>query len=133
MTNRPKFTDLTPDERAQFGNGLGPWWFPDRLRNFITNIASFFFFRASWRHHDFGYAVGGDRYDRRRCDDKFLIAMLSDAITQARRWHGFVTFYIALFLAVLFYVAVRLGGHRSFEYRKSYATLDEVREHQLDR
>ncbi|MBT2131239.1 hypothetical protein [Aliiroseovarius lamellibrachiae] len=113
---RPQFEDLTPDQQAQFGNGVGPYWLSDRARAVITGAASWFFDEASWRHHDFGYAVGGDRYDRRRCDDKFLAAMLRDAMRQNGPIFG--RELVAVLIAIIFYLAVRIGGQfGSFQYR----------------
>ncbi|MFV1530535.1 MULTISPECIES: hypothetical protein [unclassified Phaeobacter] len=124
--SRPSFDDLTEAQKLRFGNGVGPYWLPDRLRALITDTASWFFCDASWRHHDFGYAVGGDRWDRARCDWKFFVAMLHDAVTQ--RWPlALVTVPTALLLSVLFYLAVRIGGQfGSFDYRQEYATLAEI-------
>lgn len=127
---RPSFSDLTPEQQATFGNGVGPYWLPAWARTFITSSASWFFQDASWRHHDFGYVVGGDRWDRARCDWKFLIAMLRDAVDQQNRitkerYLGAIP--PAVLLSLLFFIAVRLGGQfGSFEYRDRYATLDEV-------
>ncbi|WP_037316212.1 hypothetical protein [Ruegeria halocynthiae] len=92
----------------------------------ITKSASWFFKDASWRHHDFGYDVGGDRWDRARCDWKFFVAMTKDALTQ--RWPlALITIPAALILSVAFYLAVRIGGQfGSFEYRDGYATLEEI-------
>ena len=132
---RPSFHDLTPAQQAQFGNGVGPYWLPGWARQLITQTASWFFKDASWRHHDFGYAVGGDRWDRARCDWKFLTAMLRDARTQNHRSENplgvmllnLVAVPTAILIALFFYVAVRIGGQLgSFEYRDSYASLDEV-------
>ncbi|WP_037309089.1 hypothetical protein [Ruegeria halocynthiae] len=130
---RPSFSDLTPVQQKRFGNGLGPYWLPDPLRRFITQTASWFFRGASWRHHDFGYAVGGDRWDRARCDLKFLKAMLKDAVTQKSGWAVFPQLAWlmkappAIALSLIFYLAVRIGGQfGSFEYRGHYATLQEV-------
>ena len=78
---RPKFSQLTPAEQQNFGNGVGPDWIPKWAREVATAWLCFFFASASWRHHDFGYEVGGERWDRRRCDDKFLIAMRHDALS----------------------------------------------------
>ena len=122
---RPSFDDLTPEQQAQLGNGLGPYWLPDAVRRFITQKASWFFKDASWRHHDFGYAVGGDRWDRARCDWKFLRAMLRDAVTQDALWLFSAPF--AITFSLVFFLAVRIGGGwGSFEYRDRYASLDEV-------
>ncbi len=124
--SRPKFTDLTPEQQAKFGNGVGPYWLPDRLRTLITETASWFFDKASWKHHDFGYVVGGDRWDRARCDWKFYAAMLKDALRHNQKWFP-LTVPIALILSTVFYVAVRIGGQfGSFVYRKTYASLEEV-------
>lgn len=123
---RPSFSDLTLAEQQQFGNGVGPYWLPAWARRAITGAASWFFKSANWQHHDFGYAVGGDRWDRARCDWKFFTAMLRDISALS----GQRLFLIppALFFSLMFYVAVRIGGpFGSFKYRKSYATLSEVR------
>lgn len=123
--NRPKFDDLTPAQQQNFGNGVGPYWLPDWARALITDTASWFFADASWRHHDFGYVVGGDRFDRARADWKFLRAMAKDAISQPRLW--LLSAPLAIVFAVAFYVAVRIGGQfGSFEYRDTYATLDDI-------
>ena len=121
MTHRPKFTDLTPEQQAGFGNGLGPWWLSDWARRGLTTWSRFFFVTASWRHHDFGYAVGGDRWDRARCDWKFFRAMLRDAIGLPFYW-----IIVALILAAFYYLMVRAFGRFSFRYGKGYATLEEV-------
>ena len=119
---RPSFHNLTPIEQAEFGNGVGPYWLPDWARDAITQGASWFFDEASWRHHDFGYMVGGDRYDRRRCDDKFLVAMLRDAVKQGGYFSGLKA-TAATVIALVFYIAVRIGGQfGSFEYRDHYKT-----------
>lgn len=132
---RPNFHDLTPIQQARFGNGVGPYWLPDWARRLITKTASWFFKDASWRHHDFGYVVGGDRWDRARCDWKFLKAMLRDAVTQTDELEFSAQVIVlhllavpaAVMIALFFYLAVRIGGQLgSFQYRESYATLDEV-------
>lgn len=126
MIERPSFDDLTYEQQLGFGNGLGPWWLPDWARAMITEWASWFFKTASWRHHDFGYAVGGDRFDRLRCDRKFLWAMLLDALRQPILvW--LLAAPVAIGLAVGFYAAVRVGGGRSFRFSgRRYATAQEV-------
>lgn len=123
---RPSFDDLTEEQKQNFGNGIGPFWLSDRIRNLITETASWFFKDASWRHHDFGYVVGGDRWDRARCDWKFFTAMSKDALTQ--RWPlAVITIPAALIMSIVFYVAVRIGGQfGSFEYRDGYADLAQV-------
>ncbi|WP_039016878.1 hypothetical protein [Halocynthiibacter namhaensis] len=123
---RPQFEQLTPEQQLNFGNGVGPGWLPASVRDFITKTASWFFKSASWRHHDFGYAVGGDRWDRARCDWRFYAAMVKDAFCQR---YVLLTLWPALILATAFYLAVRIGGQfGSFEYRDHYATLAEIME-----
>ena len=85
----------------------------------------FFFASASWGHHDFGYDVGGDRWDRRRCDDKFLIAMRRDALSLPAL--QFWAIPLALMIAYSTYFPIRIFGDcGSFKHRDAYATLDEI-------
>ena len=124
---RPSFYDLTAAQQLQFGNGIGPSWLSVRARAWITKNASWYFKDASWRHHDFGYWVGGDRWDRARCDWLFFKAMLRDAARQHRGGSRHLKFLTAILISLLFYLAVRvLGQFGSFDYRRSYASLDEI-------
>ena len=131
---RPKFDDLPEEEKATFGNGVGAGWMPGRLRNFITERMNWFFEKASWRHHDFGYAIGGDELDRWRADFKFLCAMLKDAMTQSKRKDevkrsqllGLIRIPIALIVSVLFFLGVLFFGWSSFNYRQGYATTQDA-------
>lgn len=122
---RPKFSQSTPAEQQNFGNGVGPDWIPKWAREVATAWLCFFFASASWRHHDFGYDVGGDRWDRRRCDDKFLIAMRRDALSLPAL--QFWAIPLALMIAYSTYFLVRIfGDYGSFKHRDAYATLDEI-------
>jgi hypothetical protein len=124
---RPSFYDLTADQQLQFGNGIGPDWLSDRARAWITKSASWYFKDASWRRHDFGYSVGGDRWDRARCDWLFFIAMLRDAARQYRGNYRHLKFLTAVLISLAFYLAVRIFGQfGSFDYRVSYASLFEI-------
>ena len=122
---RPKFDDLPEEEKATFGNGVGAGWMPGWLRNFITERMNWFFEKASWRHHDFGYAIGGDEFDRWRADFKFLCAMLKDALTQSLV-PGIVSIPLALIISVLFFLGVLFFGWSSFNYRQGYATTQDA-------
>ena len=123
---RPVFAELTPEQQANFGNGLGPEWLPESLRRAVTAFALLFFNHTAWRQHDFSYVVGGNAHDRARADRVFLRAMLKDTIDQpAPLW--LLTAPIGLVLSGLFFIAVRLGGTRSFHYRNSHATIEEIR------
>ena len=124
--SRPKFTDLPPERRLDFGNGVGPSWFPAGFRLFVTQKCSWFFEDASWRHHDFGYAVGGDEFDRWRCDWKFFMAMCKDSMSQPSRVRV-STVPVALLISLVFFVAVLFVGWRgSFRYDSRYAKLEEI-------
>lgn len=124
--SRPSFHDLTPDQQAQFGNGIGPVWMPNWMRGLITKTASWFFKDASWRHHDFGYSVGYSRMHRRLYDRKFYRAMLRDAVSQpALVW--LIAAPVAILIATLFFIAVRLfGGFGSFHFGTGYRSLAEI-------
>ena len=122
---RPSFADLTHTGRAQFGNGLGPRWMPAAARDWITQTASFFFQRASWRHHDFGYVRGGTEIDRWRCDTRFFRAMMADASTQK----CLLKIPPAIALSTLFFAAVALVGWTRFYYGRM-RTIDEIRQAQ---
>lgn len=123
---RPSFHDLTPEQQAHFGNGVGPVWMPDWARGLITKTASWFFKDASWRHHDFGYSLGYSKKHRRLYDHKFYRAMLRYAISlPAMIWP--IAAPIAILFATLFFVAVRLfGGIGCFYFGTEYRSLDDI-------
>ena len=126
MSGRASFHQLGAEDQRLFGNGVGPRWMAPRLRLFITVFASWFFNEASWRHHDFGYFVGGDRWDRARCDAKFFLAMLKDSVRQAGL-SAILKIPAALFVSLLFYAAVRLFGQfGSFRYRDAPLHQEEI-------
>lgn len=130
---RPSFSKLSPAQQHRFGGGIGPRWMSRGKRRWITETASWYFREADWRHHYFGYVVGGDRWDRARCDGRFLGAMLRDAIAQKTEWpiapqaEWFIKAVAAIITSMVFYAAVRIGGQfGSFVYRERYASLEEV-------
>lgn len=86
-------------------NGLGAWWFPKFIRDWLTEKSKSFFKEAAWEKHDIGYARAYP--DRRTCDLKFLQAMLRDASEQD-------TAIKATALALLFWACVRIGGRWSY-------------------
>ena len=124
--HRPSFNDLTPAQRARFGNGIGPAWFPAWLRDFITGALSWFFADASWRHHDFGYAIGYSEVHRWLYDWKFFKAMLRDAVTQSGNvW--VLRALAAIVVSIGFYLAVMcFGWINSFHYGWRYRSLREI-------
>lgn len=125
MTPRPSWSDLTPAQRLNFGNGIGPGWLPAWARRFITRSMSWFFQEASWRHHDFGYAVGRTERERWRYDWLFFRAMLRDAVSQ-RMPKGVIAVPVAVVVSLVFYLAVMAGGWISFEYGARYRTVEEA-------
>jgi hypothetical protein len=91
------------------GNGIGPWWFPSSCRKILTRLGEVFFIEASWEKHDEGYASG--RPKRSVCDLKFFQAMLRDSSKAESPWKIFG----CLFLAVSFWISVRLFGWISYK------------------
>ncbi|MBL4574606.1 MAG: hypothetical protein JKY51_00715 [Opitutaceae bacterium] len=114
-----RWDDLTPLQKAQFGNGCGPAFFPEYLTQFLFG----WFFDASCRRHDFAYARGGSRSDRKADDIGFYKAMLRDAIL-ATRGNGFKERGLCA-VAWVFYKLVRGFGWLRFSYGpyKTHADL----------
>ena len=90
------------------GNGLGPWWFPDIWRRWLTALSSLFFSEAAWVKHDEGYAAG--QPPRADCDWLFLAAMMRDA-SRTTRLHRMIA---CIALAFFFYTSVRAFGWLSY-------------------
>lgn len=86
-------------------NGLGAWWFPAPLRRYLTRKSAEFFRKAAWEKHDIGYGLGSP--SRLVCDIRFLSAMVHDATYSDRPRR-------TLFLALLFFFCVRVGGRLSY-------------------
>lgn len=125
LLRRPKFDEFPPKLRPYLGNGVGNELLPDWAIGFLTQTANWFFDEASWRHHDFGYTIGGDKWDRKRCDWKFFKAMRKDAWRQNLiLWP--IAAPAAYLIAVVFYLAVRIGGWRSFAFQAGYTTQEEL-------
>lgn len=94
-------------------NGLGPSWFPDWFRELLTKFGSSFFDEAAWDKHDVGYHLA--IHSRSECDFKFLQAMLRDASRTPKIWRVLVS----CMLAWIFWIAVRLGGWMSYNYKNT--------------
>lgn len=90
------------------GNGLGPWWFPDKTRRALTNWASARFPSLSWEKHDASYIAGHP--ERWICDRGFLRAMLGDTLQK----QGVAQIWALGLAAWLFWVAVRCFGWASY-------------------
>lgn len=109
--NPPRWAELTAEEQLGFGNGCGPKWLP----NPITKLLFGWFFDASCRRHDFGYARGGSHADKMVVDKGFYLAMLRDAERLAEQQKP-VQHISALFMTKSFYVMVRSLGWMQFNY-----------------
>ena len=92
-----------------YTDACGPQWLPKIARKALFG----WFFDASCRKHDEGYAEGGDSKRRKECDKKFLSAMLRDT-----KRSSVVAKVPKTIVAYGFYAAVRLGGIFSFNYTK---------------
>ena len=99
-------------------NGLGPWWFPEWLRSYLTCLSSMFFDEAAWEKHDIGYERG--RPSRAECDKKFFQAMLRDA----SRTQSMSKIWICCWLATFFWIMVRLFGWTSYNRKKVKKVVD---------
>ena len=90
------------------GNGLGPKWFPEAIRVWLTSLGKLFFDEASWEKHDEGYARGYP--SRWECDKGFLKAMLRDA----RNAKTLLKSLACYLLAWLLWLLVRLFGWTTY-------------------
>lgn len=68
------------------------------------------FHNASCKIHDENYEAGGNRMDRMTADVGFLWRMLADANKQETLWKK----RLAVYSAIGYFIAVRLGGWVSF-------------------
>ena len=59
-------------------NGVGPAWFPKRLREALTKFSLVFFDTESWNKHDVAYTKGGYLKDKIATDIQFLKDLLKE-------------------------------------------------------
>lgn len=119
MSHKPKWRDLSLEEKVLFNNGVGPYWLPKKCRDWLTSYSKQFFREASWGHHDFGYCIGYSPEDRLHCDNQFLRAMWRDSNKHSNK-------ILAKFLAICYYLLVRSFGSFSFNYTTHYLTVEEA-------
>lgn len=110
------WSDLTPEQQAEFGNGCGPSWLPEK----VANVLFGWFFEASCRHHDFNYSRGGNEKDRKKADKDFYNAMMRDSSRVKSPLK-----YLAKAEAVVFYGLVRTFGWAAFDYGR-YKSKEEM-------
>lgn len=108
---KPKFSDLTPEQQKTFGNGCGLYSRWLRVPQFA--------FKASCRHHDFLYVVGGGIKDKLYADWHFFVIMLNDAKDSKKP-----VFYSLMALA--YFLAVSTLGLFAFHWSCEYRTLEQV-------
>jgi len=70
------------------------------------------FFEASCNKHDISYGIGGDEARRFECDGKFLIMTLKDTF-RIKGWFKRVYYQC---WAVIYFLGVRVGGKKYFNY-----------------
>jgi len=100
---KPRFTDLTPEQQATFGNGC--------------TLVPDFIFTANCRHHDFQYERGGGLRDKIKADWDMCSCMWNDSYLW---WHHAVTifYWLGLTLMPLPYFF--------FSWSREYKTLDDI-------
>lgn len=101
---KPTFTDLTPEEQANFGDGCT--WVPD------------FIFTASCQHHDFNYYRGGGIKDKLKADWDMARLMWHDS---TKFWHFLVTiiYWVGLTILPIPYIMFDWGRYKTLEEIKS--------------
>ena len=105
-TNKPTFTDLTPEQQSSFGNGCT--CVPDLI------------FTESCRHHDFNYARGGSIRDKIKADWDFLMY----SIGLSSKWYEYLV-ALVYWAGVSFVPPFCFVAFYSFEWGK-YRTLEEI-------
>ncbi len=101
---KPTFLDLTPEERAEFGNGC--------------TLVPDFIFTASCRQHDFNYSRGGYIFAKIRDDWNLCYRMMNDAIASSRPiLYSIVSvvYFIGLTMLPLPYFKFTWGRYRTIE------------------
>lgn len=89
-------------------NGFGPESWPKKLQQAFNRFSTHYFNEASANKHDEGYRLA--LHSRWHCDKRFLQAMIRDASKQDR----VSKIFICLNLAIIYWLAVRVGGSRNY-------------------
>lgn len=114
--------DLSPEEVKLLEGHVGPAWLPQ----WFCNLAAKYFKRLyrieCQQRHDLGYIIGGGAADRFASDLTLLAMMRRDSARQ----HGFKR-RVANYISDLFFLAVRLFGLLSFNWREEPLSLGELR------
>jgi len=103
MDLKPKFTDLTEEQQANFGDGC--------------SLVPDFHFTANCRQHDFSFARGGGLRDKIKADWDLCSRMWDDSFTF---WHYIITVTYWLGLTLLPF------PYFLFHWGRSYNTLEKI-------
>lgn len=107
ISSRVKFKQLTNEEIKSYTNGCGPQKSWLKVPQFCFN--------ASCCHHDWNYTIGGEEKDRKKADYQFYKEMLNDALRYKSKFLIMIKY---LTIAWIYYISVRLGGKKCYNYRK---------------
>lgn len=92
-------------------NGVGPSWFPEGVRNVLTDFSSNYFDEKSWKNHDENYTKGGTIKTKFEADNQFLSEMKASLRTK-----NFFRKIVGYPLAYSYYFAVSLFGWSAYNY-----------------
>jgi hypothetical protein len=98
---------ISEEEKCVLCNGCGPQnmsW----LRPFIPQLV----FEEAGNRHDFDYHVGGGYQEYARSNLRFLANCLL-SVSNNSPWHS-IPYHLVM--AVVYYLAVKLGGKASFHF-----------------
>lgn len=105
-------------------NGIWPFWFPNKLREFITWLFPYF----RYEHHDLAGCIWGTEADRKESDKGMLkyttLSIQEKTIERIATWNSLLIWYnlfisvpFKYFVAFVFYILVRIFGRfGSFNY-----------------
>jgi len=86
------------------------------------------FFDCSCDYHDVNYWIGVTKKDRKKADKGFFKYMRKDC-KSAFKWYNPKRYYYLLW-ARIYYIGVRIGGYKSFNYeiKKIQEDVDNIKE-----
>ncbi|AUZ85778.1 hypothetical protein [Methylophaga nitratireducenticrescens] len=119
-----RWSQLTPQQQATFGNGCGPRWLPKWFNRILHHYLFGWLFEASCRRHDFAYARGGTEVNRKLSNKRYFEAMIRDAkrLADDKKYGRHLA---ATLMALTYYGFVTLFGRFSFNYGY-YLTLNAI-------
>lgn len=94
-------------------NGVGPSWFPKKLRTVLTKFSLLFFEDYCWSNHDIGYSKGGTIYNKIQIDFLFF-KQLNGSLRNKNLFKKIV----GHLLSTVYFLAVLSFGLISFNFKK---------------